>query len=588
MELSLPGAHLAPDGCRFALWAPNARRVVLRLPGRAALPMLPQPRGWHTALVHGLGHGQRYAFSLDGGPDRADPASRWQPDGIDGPSAVADPDFDWTDDGWPGLDLRDLVVYELHVGAFTHEGTFDAAVRELPRLRDLGVTAVEVMPVAAFPGSRNWGYDGVFPFAVQETYGGPLGFKRFIDAAHRLGLGVLLDVVYNHLGPEGNYFRDFGPYFTQTARTPWGDPFNLDGPGSDAVREYFLHNARQWQEEYHLDGLRLDAVPFIKDGSPEHLLAEIARTTRARGGRPFLLVGESDLNDARILRPPEQGGYGLHAQWADDFHHALHALLTGERFGYYADHGTVGMLARALKGGYALTGQYSLFRDRRYGAPADDRPSEQFVVCAQNHDQVGNRLRSDRLSAILPRPALKLVAGLLLLSPFSPLLFMGEEYGETAPFPFFIDHRDARLRQAVRDGRRREFAPFFGQGEPQDPADPATFRAAKLDARQALSGWGKEMHDWHRDLLALRRRIPRFDRHRMEVVADEERRVLTVRQDDLLAVAHFGKEAQPFMSADEGRWALLIASIEMPERLAANEGVATLPPWAFAVWRRAR
>jgi len=582
-----PGAHLDVAGCGFVVWAPSAAptlRLLGPLTGDVALS--PLPHGYHFARVPGVAAGQRYAYRVRGN-DRPDPASRSQPDGVHAASAVVDPAFPWTDHGWRGVAMRDAVLYELHVGTFTREGTFDAAIAELARLRDLGVTAIEIMPVAQFPGVRNWGYDGVCLFAVQHSYGGPAGLKRLIDAAHAHGLGVILDVVYNHLGPEGNYLREFGPYFSDQYRTPWGEPFNLDGPGSDAVRHYFLQNALRWQDEFHLDGLRLDAVPFIKDAAPEHLLAEMARLTGARArelGRPFLLIAESDLNDARMLRPPSVGGWGLDGQWADDFHHAIHAHLTGERFGYYVDHGTLEGVAVALRDGYRLTGQFSTFRGRRHGAPAPDVPAERFVFFTQNHDQVGNRPGAGRLAAMLPPATLKVVAGVLLLSPYTPMLFMGEEYAETAPFPFFIDHGDRRLSEAVRKGRRREFAPFFGGEEPPDPSAVATFEMAKLDTSKAREGFGGEMHEWHAELLRLRRTHPVLTtsgREGLEVQALGEVLVMRRRSPagEVLMEANFG--AGPCrITSPAGEWSLLAASVGRP-------GVGDeLPARSFTAWGR--
>ncbi len=589
-----PGAILDGHACRFTVWAPGLHPV-LRLLGPLSgdIELSPLPHGYHTATVEGVAPGQRYAFRVNG-RDRPDPASRWQPDGVHAPSAVADPAFPWTDLAWRGVPMRDVVLYELHVGTFTAGGTFDSTIAELGRLRDLGITAVEIMPVAAFPGARNWGYDGVYPFAVQHSYGGPAGLKRLVDAAHARGLAVILDVVYNHLGPEGNYFREFAPYFTNHYRTPWGEPFNLDGPGSDAVRHFFLQNVLRWQDEFHLDGLRLDAVPFIKDASPEHLLAEMARVTQheaRRLGRPFLLIAESDLNDARMLRPPSVGGWGLDGQWSDDFHHALHAYLTGERFGYYADHGTLEGLALTLRDGYRLTGQYSHFRGRRYGAPAADVPGERFVIFSQNHDQVGNRMGSERLAAMVPRETLKVIAGLMLLSPFTPMLFMGEEYGETASFPFFIDHGDRRLTEDVRRGRRREFAAFFGKGEPPDPADPATFQMAKIDTSKARDGFGREMHAWHAELLRLRRTHPVLSgsgREGLEAQALEETGTLVMRRrseaGEVLMAAHFGEARRVALPARAGTWRLLAASAGVTDARSDGELVADLPARSFTAW----
>jgi maltooligosyltrehalose trehalohydrolase len=466
-----------------------------------------------------------------------------------------------------------MVLYELHVGTFTPEGTFDSAIVELPRLRELGVNAVEVMPVAHFPGWRNWGYDGVFPFAVQHSYGGAAGLKRLVDAAHAHGIAVVLDVVYNHLGPEGNYFRHYGPYFTEQYCNPWGEAINFDGPGCDGVRDFFLANALMWQEEFHLDGLRLDAVPAIRDASARHVLAEMAVLTAAQArrlGRPFHLIAESDLNDARLLRPAEVGGHGLAAQWSDDFHHALHAYLTGERGGYYADHGTLEHLARAYRDAYVLTGQYSHYRRRRYGGPAGDRPGEQFVIFAQNHDQIGNRPRGDRLSALVDFETLKLAAGLLLTAPYVPMLFMGEEYGETAPFPFFISHGDGRVIDAVRRGRKQEFTAFAWHCEPPDPQDERTFHLAKLRVDQAQHGRGKALHDWHGALLRLRRdqaALARPDRGSMEVHFREADGLLWVRRwagdRQVLLVFHFSTApGRLCLAVPERAWRKLLDSAE--------------------------
>lgn len=434
----LGAASLGDGRCRFTVWAPAAEKVEVRL-------LTPRPRvatldrggqGYHHGVLEGVERGSLYVYRLDGGPERADPASRSQPQGVHGPSEVVDPQFPWEDVSWVGPRLQDYILYELHVGTFTREGTFDAIIPHLTDLRELGVTAIELMPVAQFPGTRNWGYDGVFPFAVQDSYGGPAGLKRLVNACHREGLAVVLDVVYNHLGPEGNTLGDFGPYFSERYRSPWGPALNFDGPGSDEVRRFFIENALAWITDYHVDALRLDALHAILDLSAYPFLAELAAAVRERAARlhrRVYLIAESDLNDPKLVRPPEVGGYGLDAQWNDDFHHALHALLTGERTGYYEDFGTVAHLARAFTEGYVYTGQYSVYRRRRHGVPARALPAHAFAVFAQNHDQVGNRMRGERLSALVPFEALKLAAAVVLLSPYLPLLFMGEEYGETAP-----------------------------------------------------------------------------------------------------------------------------------------------------------
>jgi maltooligosyltrehalose trehalohydrolase len=599
-----PGAFWSSSSCLFTLWAPRARKVTLGLlgPVRRDVTTEPDQRGYHQVRVEEIEPGQRYAYRLDDGPDRPDPASRWQPDGVHAPSAVVDPAFAWHDQGWQGIPLRDLILYETHVGTFTPEGTFDAVVGQLDRLKDVGVNAVQLMPVAQFPGRRNWGYDGVFPFAVQGSYGGVNGLKRLIDGAHQRGIAVYLDVVYNHLGPEGNYFRDFGPYFTEQYKTPWGEPFNYDGPGSDEVRHFFLCNALRWQEEFHLDGLRLDAVPFIKDCSAYHFLAELADVCRARAeasGRPFVLIGESDMNDPKILRPRQSGGWGLHAQWTDDFHHALHSYLTGERTGYYADYGGFDLVRKSYADAYVLDGRYSNYRGRRYGAPAHDRPGEQFVIFTQNHDQVGNRIRGDRLSALVDFETLKLAAALLLTSPYVPMLFMGEEYGETAPFAFFVAHSDGRLLELIRRGRKREFAAFGWHGEPPDPADERTFQAAKPRVEQASAGRGKAMQDWHRELIRLRRETPALaclDRQAMTVTAGESA-LFVGRGEAALAFNFATTEATLSWALPPGAWRKVADSADprwlgpgatVPERVESSSEVeVTMPARSVVVLVRA-
>ncbi|MBX6333569.1 MAG: malto-oligosyltrehalose trehalohydrolase, partial [Gemmatimonadaceae bacterium] len=483
------GATVLADGTtRFAVWAPRATRVDVVItagPSAGRHALAAHAGGVFEGVVPGAGAGTDYAYSLDGGPPRPDPMSRWQPHGVHGPSRVVDPrTFTWTDAGWTGIAMPDYVFYELHVGTFTAAGTFDAVIPHLAELAALGVTAIELMPVAQFPGTRNWGYDGVHPFAAQNSYGGPEGLARLVDAAHAHGLAVALDVVYNHLGPEGNYLGEFGPYFTDTYHTPWGAAVNFDGPGSDEVRRYVIDNALSWVTDFHVDALRLDAVHGIFDASAEHILAELAARVHAQGarlGRRIQVIAESDLNDPRLVRPRARGGYALDAQWSDDFHHAVHVALTGERRGYYAGFHGARDVAAALERRFVYEGQYAPHRDRRHGASATDVPADRFVIAIQNHDQVGNRARGERLASLVPFASLELAASLLLLAPYVPLLFMGEEYGETHPFQYFVSHTDPALVEAVRRGREAELESFAWEGPIPDPGAEATFTRSVLD-----------------------------------------------------------------------------------------------------------
>jgi maltooligosyltrehalose trehalohydrolase len=505
------GATVLPDGgVRFSVWAPRVRRtaVVIGVGGECTAATLHERgEGVFEAVVHGLGAGTDYLYRIDG-QERPDPVSRHQPRGVYGPSRVVDPAaFAWTDGAWRGREMAGLVIYELHVGTFTDAGTFDAVATHLADLRALGVTAIELMPIAEFDGARNWGYDGVHLYAPQSTYGGPDALRRLVDAAHRADLAVILDVVYNHLGPEGNHLGDYGPYFTDFYHTTWGTPFNLDGPNSDEVRRYVVDNARYWLTEFHIDGLRLDAVHAICDRSATHILEEIGAAVHAeaeRLGRRAVVIDESDLNDARLVRGPAHGGYGLDGQWSDDLHHAVHRMLTGEVAGYYADFGGVAPIGKALRDRFVFDGQRSGYRRRRHGAPAADVSAERFVVCIQNHDQVGNRAGGERLGALVDLPAQRLATALLLLSPYVPLLFMGQEWGETNPFFYFVSHASPALAAAVRDGRRRELARFGWVGEPPDPQAEETFARSRLDRGRAARAGHREMLALHRDLLRLR------------------------------------------------------------------------------------
>jgi maltooligosyltrehalose trehalohydrolase len=561
------GAAARPEGgVEFRVWAPRPRSVSVRL-GRSELALEPAGYGvWEGVLD--AEPGDDYRFVLDG-RGHADPMSRHQPQGLRGPSRVLDPgSFEWSDAGWDGVPLTDLVLYELHVGTFTAEGTFEAVIPHLRGLRELGVTAIELMPVSQFPGVRGWGYDGVYLQAPQHSYGGPDGLSRLVDAAHAEGLGVVLDLVLNHLGASGvRTMKAFGPYFTDRYETGWGRAINYDDEECEGVREWALQSAAGLVRDYHLDGLRLDAVHAIIDNGPSHVLSELA--DRVHAERPSaLVIAESNRNDPRTLRPAEEGGLGQDAQWADDFHHALRTLLTGEREGYYRDFGRVADLARAFGRPFVYDGRWSEVRRRMVGAPAGDRPPEQFVVCSQNHDQVGNRAFGDRL----PRRVRPLAAFCTLLSPFTPLLFMGEEYGEDAPFQFFTDHVDKRIARATRDGRRKEFAAFaaFAGEEVPDPQARETFERSKL-----TRGEDRRLAALYHDLMRLRARLPRVE---AEVACDEERRWLRVRRGPFELAMNFaeGRRKVPV----DGREIVLATHTARPQ-----DGGVLLPSLAGTVVR---
>lgn len=603
-----PGSrYLGNRQCAFALWAPLLRQAAVHLvaPEERLIPMTHDGRGYWHATVTGIEPGALYFYRWDGETDRPDPASHSQPQGVHGPSRVVDHTFAWTDAGWQPSPLEQWVMYELHVGVFTAEGTFDAVIPRLSELRELGVTALELMPVAQFPGERNWGYDGVYPWAAQHSYGGVEGLKRLVDACHRQGLAVILDVVYNHLGPEGNYLWGLGAYFTDRYRTPWGDAVNYDGPHSAGVREYVVGNARYWFGTCHCDALRLDAVHAIFDFGARHILAELAAAAAdcsRRLGRSCALIAESDLNDPRAIRRPAVGGYGLDAQWSDDFHHALHAVLTGERHGYYEDFGALEQLAQAYRRPFVYAWDYSPHRQRFHGDDPGGCPAWRFVVCGQNHDQVGNRALGERLSGLLPFPALKLAAAAVLLSPYLPLLFMGEEYGEPRPFLYFVSHGDPALIEGVRQGRKQEFAAFHAEGEAPDPQAESTFERSKL--QWDLSGTGRhgQLRAFYRELLRLRRELPalaRLDNANLTATVIAPM-VLELRRGDEgnQVVAWFNFAAEPVdvpVEPGTGPWHRRLDAADpvwggdgstLPARLAGGALPISLalPPYAVAVY----
>ena len=529
------GATPIAGGTRFEEWAPDASRVEIVLDGDGRVVLLERAdpvAGTWVGTADGVGHGDRYRIRLDGGEPLADPASGWQPDGVFGPSAVVDPArFIWHDDGWPGVPLADTVLYEVHVGTFTPAGTLDAAIGELDRLCRLGVTTVELMPLNQFSGARNWGYDGVFWSAVQDTYGGPEALARFVDAAHARGLAVVLDVVYNHLGPEGSVHQRIAPYFTDAVRTPWGAAINVAGPGSDLVRRTIIESACRWITDFHVDGLRVDAVHAFFDPTARPFLAELTTAVHAAGaaaGRTVLVIAESSDNDPRLVRPVADGGLGFDAVWNDDVHHALRVALTGDRRGYYADYAGVEHLAAAFARRWVFDGRYSVARGRTHGQRADDVPFERFVVFTVNHDHIGNTPDGARPPYDDRRRLL--AAAAILLSPFTPMLFMGEEYAEPAPFPFFVDHTDPALLEATRRGREQEFRDTWS-GHVLDPADPATFAAAVLHPELGEEEPHRTVLAAYTELLALRRRVgvlrgdaqQHVTRHGDAVVVDRRR-----------------------------------------------------------------
>src|SRR5579883_3176855 len=562
------GAVLMDDGrCRFRLWAPLSERVHLHIirPAESLVCMEPKQLGYHTAVVENVSPGTTYRYRLHNNKEFPDPVSRHQPEGVHGPSEVIDPHFDWTDSRWFGIPIENYVIYELHTGTFTPEGTFDAIIPHLDELADAGITAIELMPVAQFPGTRNWGYDGVYPFAVQNSYGGPHGLKRFVDACHARGMAAILDVVYNHIGPEGNYLPQFAPYFTERYKTPWGAALNFDDAHSDEVRRFFISNALEWIRDYHFDALRLDAVHAILDHSALNFLEELGDAVHELGtslNRRVYVIAESALNDTRVIRPSELGGYGLDAQWNDDFHHSLHTLLTREREGYYADFGDFQHMAQAFSEGFVYSGRYSVNRGRRHGNSSRGVPPAKFVVFAQNHDQIGNRMMGERLGELTSFEACKLAASAVLLSPFVPLLFMGDEYGETAPFQYFVSHSDPDLVEAVRKGRKEEFSSFQWKGEPPDPQDEQTFQRSTLNHALKSQDPHRTLLEFHKTLISLRKSLPSLctlSKDKMDVISLEEERVLAVRRwngsSEVLTIFNFNDhDVRPFQNMPCGIW----------------------------------
>ncbi|NLL15211.1 MAG: malto-oligosyltrehalose trehalohydrolase [Fibrobacter sp.] len=522
--------------CSFTVWAPLRNSVALRIvsPMERLIPMNKISGGyWHLSDVD-ANPGDRFFYRLDDKLDRPDPASNYQPENVHGPSEIVDhSSFDWHDSQWNGIALEKMIIYELHVGTFSRAGTLDGVAEKLDYLLDLGITAIELMPLAQFPGERNWGYDGAYPFAVQSSYGGPQALKQLVDQCHCRGLSVILDVVYNHLGPEGTYVLDYGAYFTNQYSTPWGDAVNFDGPWSDGVRNFFIQNALYWFENYHIDALRLDAVQGIYDFGAKHILQELAENTErfSQADRKRYLIAESDLDDVRVITPLRQNGYGIDAQWHDDFHHSLHAILTGDKKSYYADFGEMAQLVKAYRDGFVYSWTYSENRKRHHGSSSAHIPGKQLVVCLQNHDQIGNRLLGERLSMMISFEALKLAAGALLTAPYIPLLFMGEEFAADTPFQYFISHYDQDLVEAVRKGRAREFAQMHQGNQSPDPQDPQTFFRCKLDWGSLEAKKHQLIYQYYRQLINFRKTVPALkylEKKNMEITGFHKEKVLVL------------------------------------------------------------
>jgi maltooligosyltrehalose trehalohydrolase len=582
------------DSCVFRVWAPEKETLTLHLDdGKRVVDMHKEEDGYFSVSVSGVKAGARYFYE----GKYPDPESAYQPEGVHGPSEVVDHSlYRWEDGDWRGLVFSDLLFYELHVGAFTPEGTFEAILPRLDELAALGINAIELMPVAACPGHRNWGYDEVGLYDVQADYGGPEGLKKLVDGCHRRGIAVFLDVVYNHLGPEGNYLSFFGPYFTDKYQTPWGKALNFDGPWSDGVKEYIIRNVLYWSEQYHIDGLRLDAIHEMFDRNAVTIWDQLharVRDWEQRSGRKLYLVAESDHNSPRVVRPPEVGGYGFTAQWLDDFHHALYVLLDEEGRKHYRDFGALEQLAKAYTDGFVHSGEYVRFRQRRHGASSAGIPGDRFIVFNQNHDLPGNRPGGERLSVLVDLPRLKLAAAAVLLSPYIPLLFMGEEYGETAPFFFFSDYGDPQIIAGLREGRKKEFAAFEWGEDPPDSQEEDTFRRSKLQWERRREGNSLVLLEWHRQLIRLRRDHPLLrDFSKSLIRADMvggmalalHRHSADGRR-QLLCLFNFSAEPLAFSVAyGGGEWQKLLDSGEAMPATVATGGPVRLPAWGAVVY----
>lgn len=554
-----PGIVFSEGVAKVALWGPRCKKADLVVNGKT-MSLNKAAFGYWTLETSEIKPGDHYQFSING-KLLPDPASLSQPDGPHKASMAVDvSDFTWTDEGWRNMPMENYIIYELHTGTFTPEGTFEAIIDKLDHLVSLGITAIEIMPVAQFPGKRNWGYDGVFPFAVQNSYGGTNGLMQLVNACHQKGLAVILDVVYNHLGPEGNYFNEFGPYFTDKYHTPWGNAINFDDAWCDEVRHYFIQNALQWFRDFHIDALRLDAVHAIKDFSPKHILKEIKENINRlmqETGQVHHLIIEFDLNDRRFIDPIEKDGYGMDAQWIDEFHHALRVTAGGKRDGYYADFNGIGHLAKAYNDAYVYDGIYSPHRLKTFGIKTNN-PGRQFIAFSQNHDQIGNRMLGERSSTLFSFEMQKLMAGAVMVAPFLPMLFMGEEWAESNPFLYFVSHTDPELIEAVRKGRKEEFAAFHAEGEAPDPQNEETFNTSKLQWELPESGLHAIMLNYYKALIALRKELPALaflNRENLKTTIDEDANTLLLERwagdQHIGCLMNFSENACPMAIKDE-------------------------------------
>ena len=566
--------YLGDQKVNFTVWSPTAESVeVLLKEKEKSEPLEKDEKGYWSATIENVEPESHYKFRVNKEDELPDPASRSQPEGVHSWSRIIDPKFSWNSTSWKGRDIEDMIIYELHVGTFTSEGTFEAVIEKLDHLKELGVNTLEIMPISQFPGERNWGYDGVYPFAAQHSYGGAKGLKKLVDACHQREFSVLLDVVYNHLGPEGNYLSQFGPYFTEKYHTPWGSALNFDEEYSDPVRNHFIQNALMWLDEFRIDGLRLDAVHEIIDLGARHMLKELSEEVDAleeRTGRKLTLIAESDLNDTKLIKDYEKGGYGLEGQWVDDFHHAVHTLLTGEDAGYYSDYGRIEYLAKSFKQAFIYDGKYSSFRKKTVGNSPRGLPPSKFVTCIQNHDQVGNRLLGERLSKLVSFEKQKLAAGVLLSAPFVPMLFMGEEFAENNPFQYFVSHGDPDLVKAVQEGRKREFE-YFNKVEGEDFPDPQateTFEHSMLNWDFKKDEKQNSIFEFYKEMLNFRKQgaFHLFKNTELKTEVDEQRKRLKIEaagaEGSLLAFYNFGSELWEIEEHTDEDLRIVIASAD--------------------------